>query len=230
MAFSPQPHLWNPNLDFQYLPRCMTCCKLLKVADPSSWSGNWQLGVVWYWGNERRNVWINNLRCILASATFGRINHAKVAVASVVSRLPPNSRDSKLYGSLFSPVPTCNIADIIINYINVKRRNFTHYLIQGMILTFNIFSYSTLTYVENFVNCSSLNCSRSKSLKFNKIKHCHLSEQKLFSLPSRVFLQYWHVKWGTQNLSWSPTDRSMPCMPRTFYDMLSRNTFSLLSL
>ena len=174
MAFSPQPHLWNRNLDLQYLPRCLTCCCLLKMADPSS--GEWELaarsGVVL--GNGRRNVWINDLRCILASATFSRIHHAEVAW--VVSRLLPNSQDSKLHGSLFSPVPTCNIADIIINYINLKTGNFTHYLIQVMILTYNIFSYSTLTYVK-----------------------------KLFTLPSRVFLQYSYVKWGAQDLSWSPT-------------------------
>ena len=78
-------------------------------------SGSWQLGAVWYWGNGRRNVWINTLRCILASATFGGIHHPEIAVAGVVSWLPPNSRDSKLHGSLFSPVPICNIADIIIN-------------------------------------------------------------------------------------------------------------------
>ena len=117
---------------------------------PLRGSGNWQLGAVCYWGNGRRNVWINNLRCILASATFGRIHHAEVAVAWVVSRLPWNLQDSKLHGSLFSPMPTCNITDIIINNINLKTRNFTHYLIQGMILTYNIFSYSTLTYVNIF--------------------------------------------------------------------------------
>ena len=100
-------------------------------------SGEWELaarGSV-VLGNGRRNVWINDLRCILASATFDRIHHSEVAVAWVVSRLPPNSQDSKLHGSLFSPVPTCNIADIIINYINLKTGNFTRYLIQGMILT-----------------------------------------------------------------------------------------------
>ena len=103
---------------------------------------------MWYWGNGRRDVWINDLRCILVSATFSRIHHAEVAVARVVSRLPPNSRDSKLHGSLLSPVLTCNIADIIINYINLKTGNFMHYLIQGIILTYDIFFYSTLTYVK----------------------------------------------------------------------------------
>jgi len=112
-----------------------TCCCLLKMADPSyRGSGNKQLGAVWYWGNGRRDVWINVLRRILARATFGRIHHAEITVARVVSRLPPNSQDSKLHGSLFSPVPTCNIADII-SYQNLKEGNFKHYLIQGMILT-----------------------------------------------------------------------------------------------
>ena len=113
-------------------------------------SWNWQLGAVWYWGNGRKNVWINNLRCILASATFGRIRHAEVAVAWVVSWLQLNSQDSKLHDSLFSSASTCNIADIIINYINLKTGNFTHYLIKGMILTYNKFFYSTLTYVKTF--------------------------------------------------------------------------------
>src|SRR6218665_395626 len=39
MAFSPQPHLSKRNLDLQYLPRCLTCCCLLKMADPSSGAG-----------------------------------------------------------------------------------------------------------------------------------------------------------------------------------------------
>ena len=116
------------------------------MADPPL--GEWELaarGSV-VWGNGRRNIWINDLKCILASAKFGRIHHAEVAVALMVSQLPPNSRDSKFHGSLFSPVPTCNIADIIINYL--KTGNFTHYLRQGMILTYKIFSYSTLMYVK----------------------------------------------------------------------------------
>ena len=35
-----------------------------------------------------------------------------------------------------------------------------------------------------FCQLQLLNCTRSKSLKFYKIKHCHLSNQKLFTLNS----------------------------------------------
>ena len=53
------------------------------MAGPSSGGGggNRQLEGVWYWGNVRRDVWINDLRRILASATFGRNHYAEVAVA-----------------------------------------------------------------------------------------------------------------------------------------------------
>ena len=85
------------------------------MADPSL--GEWELaarGSV-VLGQWKKEYWINTLRCILASLTFGGIHHEEIAVAGVVSWLPPNSWYSKLHGSLFSPAPICNIADIIIN-------------------------------------------------------------------------------------------------------------------
>src|SRR6218665_687897 len=48
-------HLGKFNLDLQYLPRCLTCCCLLKMADPSS--GEWEQAargsvILGQWKNE----------------------------------------------------------------------------------------------------------------------------------------------------------------------------------
>ena len=47
------------------------------MADPSL--GEWELAA--RGSVTLGNAWINDLRCILASATFDRIHHAEVAVA-----------------------------------------------------------------------------------------------------------------------------------------------------